>query len=103
MSEDLIREQEPLARFAKALGHPIRIAIMRMLAQDTCCYHGAMSEKLPIANSTLSQHLKELKEAGLIFQETITLPSIKYCVHKKNWELAKRLFDELYIEISTKQ
>ena len=103
MIEDLIKEQEQLARFAKALGHPIRIAIMRLLARETCCYHGAMAEKLPIANSTLSQHLKELKEAGLIFQETITLPSIKYCIHMKNWELAKRLFDELYIEISNKK
>ena len=100
MTENLIKEQEQLARFAKALGHPIRIAIMRMLAKNTCCHHGAMSEKLPIANSTLSQHLKELKEAGLIFQETITLPSIKYCINRKNWELAKQLFDDLYIETS---
>ena len=103
MTEDLIKEQEQLARFAKALGHPVRIAIMRMLAKKTCCYPGTMSEKLPIANSTLSQHLKELKEAGLIFQETITLPTIKYCICKKNWELAKQLFDELYIETSDKQ
>jgi len=103
MTEDLIKEQEQLARFAKALGHPVRIAVMRMLAKETCCYHGAMAEKLPIANSTLSQHLKELKEAGLIFQETITLPSIKYCIHRENWGLAKQLFDELYFEISNKQ
>jgi len=100
MDDEIIIAQEQLARFAKALGHPIRIAIMRLLAKNTCYYHGAMAEKLPIANSTLSQHLKELKAAGLIFQETITLPSIKYCIHRKNWELAKRLFDDLYIEIS---
>ena len=95
-------EQEQLARFAKALGHPIRIAILQMLAKKTCCYHGDMSAQLPIAKSTLSQHLNELKEAGLICQEEITLPTIKYCICKKNLELAKRLFDELLTEANLK-
>lgn len=95
--EKLTKEQEQLARFAKALGHPIRIAILQMLAKQTCCYHGDMSEMLPVAKSTLSQHLKELKEAGLI-QGTITLPSVKYCIHKENWALAKQLFDGLLVE-----
>jgi len=94
----LTTEQEQLARFAKALGNPVRIAILQMLAKKTCCYHGEMSEKLPIAKSTLSQHLNELKDAGLICQEEITLPTIKYCVHKENWELAKQLFEELFSE-----
>ena len=98
MTEELIKEQEQLARFAKALGHPIRIAILQMLAKKTCCYHGDMAGKLPIAKSTLSQHLKELKEAGLIYQETITLPTIKYCICKENWALAKQLLDTLFIE-----
>jgi DNA-binding transcriptional ArsR family regulator len=89
-------EQERLARFAKALGHPVRIAILQMLVKKTCCFHGDMSEKLPIAKSTLSQHLKELKEAGLILQETITLPTIKYCICKENWVLAKQLFEGLF-------
>jgi DNA-binding transcriptional ArsR family regulator len=97
--KELTTEQEQLARFAKALGHPVRIAILQMLAKKTCCYHGDMSERLPIAMSTLSQHLKELKEAGLIYQEVITLPTIKYCICKKNWALAKQLFDGLSIEI----
>ena len=99
MTEELIKEQEQLARFAKALGHPIRIAILQMLAKKACCYHGDMSGKLPIAKSTLSQHLKELKEAGLIYQETITLPTIKYCICQENWLLAKQLFAKLFIEI----
>ena len=98
MTEELIKEQEQLARFAKALGHPIRIVILQMLAKKTCCYHGDMAGKLPIAKSTLSQHLKELKEAGLIYQETITLPTIKYCICKENWALAKHLLDTLFIE-----
>jgi predicted transcriptional regulator len=100
--EKLTIEQEQLARFAKALGHPIRVAILQMLAKQTCCYHGDMSEILPIAKSTLSQHLKELKEAGLI-QGTITLPTVKYCINHKNWELAKFLFNELLTEINNEE
>jgi len=97
--KDLVKEQEQLARFAKAMGHPIRIAILQMLAKNTCCHHSNMSEILPVAKSTLSQHLKELREAELIDQEMITLPTIKYCINKKNWALAKQLFDELFIEV----
>ncbi|PIV15881.1 MAG: transcriptional regulator, partial [Flavobacteriales bacterium CG03_land_8_20_14_0_80_35_15] len=81
------KEQEQTARFAKALGHPIRIAILQLLKSQSCCYHGDMAEELPIAKSTLSQHLNELKDAGLI-QGDVTPPSTKYCVNKTNWELA---------------
>lgn len=91
-------EQEQMARFAKALSHPVRIAILQLLASQTCCYHGDMSEILPVAKSTLSQHLKELKDAGLI-QGEITLPSVKYCINKKNWSLAKKLFEALLTEV----
>lgn len=94
--------QEQLARFAKALGHPVRIAILEMLANQTCCYHGDMSELLPVAKSTLSQHLNELKEAGLI-QGTITPPTVRYCIHVENWEKARRLFSGLFIEIRNEE
>ncbi|MDY9918099.1 MULTISPECIES: ArsR/SmtB family transcription factor [Dysgonomonadaceae] len=87
-------EQKQIARFAKALGHPARIAILQMLSKQSCCYHGDMSEVLPIAKSTLSQHLRELKDAGLI-QGEITLPSVKYCINKNNWTLTKSLFNVL--------
>jgi len=100
MMKELTTEQEQLARFAKALGHPIRITILQMLAKKTCCYPSDMSGKLPIAKSTLSQHLNELKEAGLIRQETITLPTIKYCICMENWIWAKQLFDGLSNEIT---
>ena len=96
--KELTADQEQLARFAKALGHPIRIAILEMLANQSCCYHGDMSEVLPIAKSTLSQHLNELKDAGLI-QGTITLPTVKYCINKENWNKAKDLFSTFFIEI----
>ena len=86
--------QTDLARFSKALGHPVRIAILQLLNSKSCCYHGDMAEELPIAKSTLSQHLNELKDAGLI-QGTITPPTVKYCINRENWELAKSLMNEL--------
>jgi len=92
--EKLTNEQIKLARFAKALGHPVRVAVMQMLAKQTCCYHGDMSEILPVAKSTLSQHLKELKSAGLI-QGTFTPPMIRYCINEPNWTLAKSLLSAL--------
>ena len=84
-------KQERLARYAKALGHPVRVYVMQLLSNQACCYSGDLSEELPIAKSTLSQHLKELKEAGLIQGET-EAPRIKYCVNRANWEEAQELF-----------
>jgi ArsR family transcriptional regulator, arsenate/arsenite/antimonite-responsive transcriptional repressor len=87
-------DQKKLARFAKALGHPIRIYIMELLSSQACCYSGDLSEILPIAKSTLSQHLKELKDAGLIQGETEP-PKIKYCINRQNWEMARKMFKNL--------
>ena len=86
---------ETLARFAKALGHPARIAIMKFLAKQETCYFGDIHEELPIAQATVSQHLKELKDAGLI-QGEIETPKVKYCIVRENWEYAKELFAELF-------
>jgi DNA-binding transcriptional ArsR family regulator len=88
------KEQELTARFAKALGHPVRIAILELLNSQACCYHGDMADVLPIAKSTLSQHLKELKDAGLI-QGDITPPNIKYCINRENFKLAKSLLNKV--------
>lgn len=82
--------QEMISKFANALANPTRVAILDLLANQTCCYHGDLSEELPIANSTLSQHLKVLKEAGLI-QGEINPPKTKYCINRENWGLAKGL------------
>ncbi len=86
-------EQIQTARFAKAFSHPVRIYILQLLEKQSCCYSGDLSEDLPIAKSTLSQHLKELKNAGLI-QGEIELPKIKYCLHKENWKLAQNLISD---------
>ena len=83
--------QQKIARYTKALGHPARVFIMEYLARhaERCCYSGDMIEDLPIARSTLSQHLKELKAAGLI-QGEINPPYIKYCVNRENWAEARQ-------------
>lgn len=88
-------EQEQLARFAKAMGHPARMAILEFLASQTCCFFGDIHEELPIAKATVSQHLKELKEAGLI-QGTIEPPKVRYCINRENWKVAQMLFSEFF-------
>lgn len=85
-----------LARFAKAMGHPARIKILEILSKQDCCYSGNIAEEFPIALSTLSQHLKELKDSGLI-QGEIDPPRIKYCINKENWEMAQELFSDFLV------
>ncbi|MDD2476216.1 MAG: metalloregulator ArsR/SmtB family transcription factor [Dysgonamonadaceae bacterium] len=84
-------EQQRVARYAKAMGHPIRMYVLELLSKQSCCYSGDLSEDLPIAKSTLSQHLKELRDAGLI-QGEIESPRIKYCLNQENWKEAQVLF-----------
>ncbi len=94
MKDNLLIEDEKIARYAKALSHPVRVYIVRLLSKRSCCYSGDLSEHLPIAKSTLSQHLKELKKAGLVQGET-ELPKIKYCLNKENFKEASKLFTNL--------
>lgn len=93
--KDYTATQEELARFAKALGHPARVAILHFLARQENCYFGAIQEELPIAKATVSQHLKELKEAGLI-QGEVNPPKVKYCINQDNWKLARELFKAFF-------
>lgn len=86
---------ETLATFAKALGHPARIAIMKFLAKQNTCYFGEIHEELPIAKATVSQHLSALKDAGLI-QGEIETPKVKYCVNRENWQYAQQLFSDFF-------
>jgi len=85
-------DNEQLARFAKAMGHPTRITILQFLASMDSCYFGDIHNELPIAKATVSQHLKELKDAGLI-QGEIETPKVKYCINKENWEKAQTFFE----------
>lgn len=88
------KQQELAASFAKALAHPARIQILELLSSQACCYHGDMAEELPIAKSTLSQHLNELKSIGLI-KGSINPPLVKYCIDKEQFLLAKQLLNQV--------
>ena len=86
-------EDVKIARFAKALGHPARIAILRQLTSlETCCFN-EISKELPLADSTVSQHLTELKKAGLI-QGSIEPPRVQYCINYENWKIARKYFKD---------
>ena len=83
-----------VARFAKALSHPARVAILRLLKDRSECYCGDIVQELPMAQATVSQHLKELKEAGLI-QGEINPPKVKYCINREGMRQAKLYFAEI--------
>jgi DNA-binding HxlR family transcriptional regulator len=95
LSSDYKEDEILLARIAKAMGHPARIAILKYLSSlDTCCF-GDINKELPIAKATVSQHLSELKDAGLI-QGTIEPPKVNYCIDKENWGKAKNLYNSFF-------
>jgi ArsR family transcriptional regulator, arsenate/arsenite/antimonite-responsive transcriptional repressor len=94
-TEIISKDQKKMARYAKAMGHPIRLYVLELLSKQSCCYSGDLSEILPIVKSTLSQHLKELKDAGLI-QGEIEAPRIKYCLNKDKWKEAQELFTRFF-------
>lgn len=90
MTNKYQEEDIVLARYAKALGHPARVAILRFLASNSSCFFGAIHDVLPISKATVSKHLSELKDAGLI-QGEILPPKVKYCINRENWEYAQKI------------
>lgn len=86
--------ENKIAEYAKAFAHPARIAILKHLIQNKSCICGDLVDVLPLSQSTISQHLKELKRIGLI-QGSITPPKVSYCINKENWEEAKDLLNDL--------
>lgn len=83
-----------IARYAKALGHPARVAILKVLIGRRSCICGDIVDELPLSQSTVSQHLKELKEAGLV-QGDIDGAKVCYCIDPKEWALARKAILEL--------
>ena len=88
-------KENRLAKYAKALAHPARIAILKLLASKQTCVCGDIVEELPLSQSTVSQHLKELKEAGLIKGE-IEGAKVCYCIDEKEWKLAQAWINQLF-------
>jgi ArsR family transcriptional regulator len=93
--EAFTQKEQDLAEFAKALAHPARIAILKMLAQHNGCICGEIVEVLPLAQSTVSQHLKELKNAGLI-NGIVDGPRSCYCIDWKAFEKFNTEFSFLF-------
>jgi len=83
------------AAVAKALAHPARIAILKLLAEKQSCICGEIVDELPLAQATVSQHLKELKAAGLIKGE-IAGPKVCYCIDAEGWKQSQRLLLQLF-------
>ncbi len=99
--EEFSNKDLMLADWCKALSHPARIVILRTLASKGECICGDLVLDLPLAQSTVSQHLKALKEVGLI-QGEIDGPRSKYCVNRKNFELFTKAFDDFGIKLTEK-
>lgn len=87
--------QNRLADLAKALGHPARIAILEFLARRNTCMCGDIVEELPLSQSTVSQHLRELKKAGLIHGE-IDGTKVCYCIDPQTVEEVLKLLDDFF-------
>lgn len=94
-TEDFTKAQNELAALAKALGHPARIAILQFLIKTKVCVCGDIVDELPLSQSTVSQHLKELKNAGLI-KGNVDGPNVCYCIDEKMWIKAKKMIGDLF-------
>ncbi len=89
-----------LADFARAIAHPARLAILQTLAERESCICGEIVEVLPLAQATVSQHLKELKRAGLI-QGTVSGAKSCYCIHRENWNRLLNIFQAFHAQLDT--
>lgn len=103
-TEEFTVRDNKIAAYAKALAHPARIAILQLLVKKQSCICGDIVDELPLSQSTVSQHLKELKAAGLIKGETEGT-RICYCIDEKEWNQAKQylgIFFDAYVPVKNK-
>ena len=94
-TEEFTIKENQLANYARALAHPARIAILNLLIKKQSCICGDIVLELPLSQSTVSQHLKELKEIGLI-KGDIDGPKVCYCIDQREWEKAQSQFTKLF-------
>ena len=94
-SEEFSLRDNRVAEYAKALSHPARVAIIRLLIKKQACVCGDIVDELPLSQSTVSQHLKELKEAGLI-KGNIDGAKVCYCIDEKEWKAAQKWLNRLF-------
>ncbi len=100
-TEEFTIKDNKIAKYAKALAHPARIAILQLLIKKQACICGDIVDELPLSQSTVSQHLKELKEAGLI-KGDIDGVKICYCIDEKEWDTAKTYLNNLFSSFNNK-
>jgi DNA-binding transcriptional ArsR family regulator len=100
-TEEFTVKENKIAKYAKALAHPARIAILQLLIKKQACICGDIVEELPLSQSTVSQHLKELKEAGLI-KGDIEGVKVCYCIDEKEWEIARNYINALFSSYTAK-
>lgn len=94
-------QQNQLADYAKAFAHPARIAILQFLIRRNACVCGDIVDELPLSQSTVSQHLKELKRIGVV-QGLIEGPSVCYCIDPATWQRVKATMSELFASFDLK-
>ena len=100
-TEDFTVKDNKIAKYAKALAHPARIAILQLLIRKQACICGDIVDELPLSQSTVSQHLKELKDAGLI-KGDIEGVKVCYCIDEKEWETAGQYLSTLFSSYNSK-
>ncbi|MBX7052216.1 MAG: metalloregulator ArsR/SmtB family transcription factor [Flavobacteriales bacterium] len=94
-TEEFKIKDNTIAKYAKAFAHPARVAILKLLIRRQSCICGDLVDELPLSQSTVSQHLKELKDAGLI-KGSIDGAKVCYCIDEKEWANAKKYLNELF-------
>ena len=100
-TEEFTVKDNKIAKYAKALAHPARVAILQLLIKKQACICGDIVDELPLSQSTISQHLKELKEAGLI-KGDVDGAKVCYCIDEKEWSNAKIYFNQLFESFTVK-
>lgn len=98
-SDLFTKRQNDIANMAKALAHPARIAILQYLVKKNACVCGELVDELGLAQATTSQHLKELKRAGII-QGAIEGVNVCYCLNPKVWKQCRELFGSFFKDIT---
>ena len=93
------KQQNDIANMAKAVAHPARVAILQYLVKKNACVGGDLVEELGLAQPTTSQHLKELKNAGII-QGSVEGTSVCYCINPKVWKQYKDLFNSFFKDVT---
>ncbi len=101
-TKEFTLKQNAIAKYAKALAHPARVAILELLLKKQSCICGDIVNELPLSQSTVSQHLKELKEAGLI-KGDIDGTKTCYCIDETEWKMAKSTLSNFFVAYTNKK